>query len=181
MNLLSINSQIKAINSWKGPEHGLSPPILHGTGFILNLISRILTFFLVFTLNTCIHSQIGRPGILPVKWMWHRKTILLNLLKTEACPTAGLTESEPGFHVTHYFFIHSITCKGLFSKNHLILKWSLHLLMITWMKSTDCPDQQSVPLQHALHSTSLLSIRVEKLYTAQMFDWHTFVNVFMFH
>jgi len=53
--------------------------------------------------------------------------------------------------------------------------------MIAWMKAADCPDRQSLPLQHALHGTSLLSTRIEKLYTVQMFDWHTFVDVFMLH
>lgn len=113
---------------------------------VQDLISRILTL-LVFNLNTCVHSWKRSPRILLVKW----NGILRKCCKTHnwvlSCCRTDRVRVRFSCHTL--FFIHSCTRKEFFSSNHLLLKWSLCLLLTIRLL-------QSFHLQNALHSTALL-------------------------
>lgn len=73
------------------------------------------------------------------------------------------------------FFIHSSTCKEVFSSNDLFPKWNLGLLLIIRLLRLAIFSFAECSAQHCTSS-----IHIEKLHAVQRFDWHTFMDALCF-
>lgn len=162
---------------------GWVPPIIHGTGFILNLINRILTFFLLSIQNTCVHSHIESPGILLVKRTRHCKTILLNLLITKACPAAGLTvKARFPCHTLHLHPFSPPPAKS-FPPKIIILKFT------KFASADDYSDEINWLLRSAISFFCRMLCTAHHFFPpaftsyiqSRCLTWHTSVDLFMFH